>query len=216
MEKGIEKMLVNFDHTNRPKVIHSLMTHFDMRHEQAEGIWQDAWLVVLTRISEHPDTGLPDNLPGFMWGICRNKAMEYGRERANRYDTDSLDEAEIEGLPRLDREASEWAQENDRSHLCELRRLALLDRALATLPDKQRRLVRGYYYDGKSMRQLASELGFKDETVAKSTKLRAIRTMQEVVRNHNLLHVYGVRLCPALPTARELSLEGITYGKVPA
>ena len=179
-------MMGNFDRKYRPQVTNQLMKRYSISHEQAEGIWQDAWVVMFTKLRNGELQAIPSNMEGYLWRICDIKVHEYYRKKARSYDYDSIDEVDDYHWERLNNDVSDWATWTAEDQRIELHKCALLDFALSQLSDKQRRLVCGFYYDHKSMKELADELGFKDETVAKSTKLRAINIMKEVVRNHDL------------------------------
>lgn len=184
-------MLGAFDKTNRPLVINAMMNHHGLSQEEAEGIWQESWIVLCIKVERELNGELPENLKGFMYGVCRNKMHEALREKEKRYAHYSLSETDAESFSTLDEMVSDWAMEADTSQQNALQRGALLDMALNALPDKQRKLICGYYYEDKSMRQLAAELGFMNERVAITTKQRAINTMKEFVSNHKLFHVYS-------------------------
>lgn len=175
-------MLGRFDYEQRPQVINHLMHHYGVCHETAEGIWQEAWLVLWTKLSLGEMTELPDNLQAWMASTCRFKALEQLRKTEQDRRAVCLDDGQDEDHSPLAREIWSWGDFDESQQLTKLHRLELVDRALDSLPPRQKALVVGFYVEGKSMRQLATELGYKSETVAKSTKLRVMQQLTAVVR----------------------------------
>lgn len=180
MNKEMEKMMGLFDATNRPKMIKSLMSHYGFRYETAEGIWQDAWVVLLTKKSTAEVELTRMELERFMKLTCHNKAMEQLRIKIGENNSCSLDN-ELTNTPLYEKQLSAWADDLMAEQWLDLGRRELLDEAMAQLSPVKYRLVYGHYYEHKSMRELAVELSLKNEQVAKSTKYRAIEEMKEYV-----------------------------------
>lgn len=186
MNTGIEKILGLFDRTNRPQVIKSLMSAHNLTHDQAESVWQEAWLVFLDKYNNEPSQELLDNLKGFMWITCRNKAYEVNRQKAIDYNETPLDDDTNPTRESLYDYICQKAWDDDFEQRLKHRMRELSDIAFAQLPVKQQALIRGHYFEGKSMKELAQELDLGDENVAKSTKYRAINQMKKIVQSYDL------------------------------
>lgn len=173
---------------NRSQVINRIASVFGMPKSQAEDIWQESWLEFFKKVNNGELSAIPENIVGYLWGISKNKVNDFYRERKKNYDFVSLDAFEEEdehNSYHLELEISEVAESLDYEHRIELRKCEILDSLMAQVPEKHRALVQEFY-EGKNMKQLAIELGFKDETVAKSTKYRILNMLSENAKKHNL------------------------------
>ena len=60
--------------------------------------------------------------------------------------------------------------------------LDTLSATLDSLPEKSRNLIGLYYFRRLSMKEICVSLGYKNENVAKSTKLRCLGLLREAVQ----------------------------------
>ena len=70
-----------------------------------------------------------------------------------------------------------------------------IERAIKTLNPRQRALLEGYYYNHKTMRELAERLGYSNEDVAKSTKNRIMNSIRTTIKQQERAN--RSRLSPA-------------------
>ncbi len=75
------------------------------------------------------------------------------------------------------------------------RKMEAVEQAIQSLKPRQRALLEGYYFDNRSMRELAKQLGYSNEYVAKSTKKRIINTIRETIEQQERAN--QSRLSPA-------------------
>lgn len=178
MSNWSEKKWGEFDKKVRPLVINNLKAKFGLNGYEAQEVWQEANLVFFTKLNNGTLAAIPENPTGFLWKACINKVYELWREKVRQYMNREKD---------MDFMVQMMDSTYQRKLLLEYE---LAERGIDMLAERKAALVRGFYLEGKSMSQLAEELGFKDADVAKNTKKRVMEELKEIVKNHDLLHVY--------------------------
>ena len=168
----------------RSTVMNLLRHHFGIPEYDAEDILQDAWLLLLEKLATGALSEVPTKLQSYMTTVCTNKAHEYLRKVANQNAETSLDDESItaDRIDFIQKEIRSWADFIEESDRARDRKLALLEAELKKLTARQRALVEGYYFENKSMKELAQLLGYSSEDVAKSTKNRILNTIRATVR----------------------------------
>lgn len=126
----------------------------------AEDIFQDA-LVIFIEKASHPDFILSSSISTYIFGICKNLS----REKRRMYQKEKLKATEGKG--------GEDARTID-DFLEEERKYQALDKILIKTGKKCLELLKMFYYDKFSMKVIASRLGFKSETSAKTQKYKCL------------------------------------------
>lgn len=117
------------------------------------------------------------NLSGYLYTICMRKAI-----RANESRTREAERKQEYGrafLP-VGVPDPESGQEADRE-VWE-KALALLDEALSRIPERCRAILRRFYWDKMSMKDIAAAMGLKNDDVAKATKNKCMNKFKSVAR----------------------------------
>lgn len=184
MKREYLKMMEEFEEKNRSSMMNLLTHHFGIPRYDAEDILQDAWLVLLEKLASKTLAEMPNKLTAYMLSVCDKKAHEYLRKRSYENLETSLDDESLtpERIESLQREIQTWEDFIEESARERERRLDAIDRALKTLSPRQRALLEGYYFDKKSMRELAEQLGYSSEDVAKTVKNRIMKTVRATVK----------------------------------
>ena len=181
----------------RSKMLELLTKRYGIPEFDAKDILQDAWLVLLEKLMVGTLTEKPKNLLAYMTSICINKAHEYLRKRTYENLETSLDDESIlpERLDLIQKEIQSWIDFIEESEKAQQRKMEAIEQAIRTLNPRQRALLEGYYYDKRTMRELAQQLGYSSEDVAKSTKNRIIKTIRETIKQQERAN--QSRLSPA-------------------
>lgn len=181
----------------RSKMLELLTKRYGIPEFDAKDILQDAWLVLLEKLMVGTLTEKPKNLLAYMTSICINKAHEYLRKRTYENLETSLDDESIlpERLDLIQKEIQSWIDFIEESEKAQQRKMEAIEQAIRTLNPRQRALLEGYYYDKRTMRELAQQLGYSNEDVAKSTKNRIIKTIRETIKQQERAN--QSRLSPA-------------------
>lgn len=117
------------------------------------------------------------NLSGYLYTICMRKAI-----RANESRTREAERKQEYGrafLPGEDPDP-ESGQEADREAW--EKALALLDEALSRIPERCRAILRRFYWDKMSMKDIAAAMGLKNDDVAKATKNKCMNKFKSVAK----------------------------------
>jgi RNA polymerase sigma factor (sigma-70 family) len=124
----------------------------------AEDIFQDALVIFIEKVS-HPDFVLSSAISTYVFGICKNLTRE--KRRMHQKESSKIAENEP-GNKSID----EFLEEE--------RRYQALDKILIQTGKKCLELLKMFYYDRFSMKTIASRLGFKSETSAKTQKYKCL------------------------------------------
>ena len=184
MERTLMEIMNENEEKIRSTVMNLLRHHFGIPEYDAKDILQDAWLLLLEKLATGALSEVPTKLQSYMTTVCTNKAHEYLRKVATQNAETSLDDESItaDRIDFIQKEIRSWADFIEESDRAKDRKLALLEAELKKLTARQRALVEGYYFENKSMKELAQLLGYSSEDVAKSTKNRILNTIRATVR----------------------------------
>ncbi len=125
----------------------------------AEDIFQDAMVIFIEKVS-HPNFVLTSTISTYVFGICKNLSRE--KRRMHQKEVMKSSEEKDEETKTID------------DFLEEERRYLALDKVLIQTGEKCLELLKMFYYDRVSMKVIASRLGFKSETSAKTQKYKCL------------------------------------------
>lgn len=133
------------------------------------------------KLLEHEDV----NLSGYLYVICRNKALTAERKRISESLKQQKMQADQMGPEASERYAPdvilEYDPDTEQSAEDEL--LAFLEKVLASIPESCRKLFRRFYWDKMSMDDIASVLGLRNSDVAKTTKNRCMNKFKSIAKS---------------------------------
>ena len=177
-------MMNDFDKKNRSVVMNLLTQRFGIADFDAEDILQDAWVLLLDKLMVGELPGVPEKLLAYIMRVCSLKAHEYLRKRESLYECISLDDESLtaERHAAIERDVTDWMTYAEEYERAEQRKLALMNYEVSRLNTRQRALLQGYYYDHRSMKELAVMLGYSNEDVAKNTKKRIIASLRSGIQ----------------------------------
>lgn len=191
------KIMNDFDKKNRSAVMNFLTQRYSIPEADAEDILQDAWVVLLDKLAvgELPD--VPEKLLAYIKRVCSLKAHEYLRKRNSGQAMEtSLDDGSLttESRSSMEMEVQSWADFTDECERAEHRRYEAMCQALETLSPRQKALLLGYHLDHRSMKDLALQLGYSNEVVARNTKRRILAGLRSRIQQQE--RADGNRLSP--------------------
>ncbi len=148
--------------------------------EDIESIYTDASLELMQNIREGKfSTEGKTNAVGYLYVICFRRAIrETRRTAAERKKFSSIDDVGVsEGIfsPAADRTTAD--KENSLRFAADL-----LRRALESLPESCRMMLRMFFWDKLTMQQIAAALGLKNDNTAKTTKNRCMNKYIDIAR----------------------------------
>ncbi len=204
MKREQLKTLNDLNEKIRSAVMNLLTLHFGIPKFDAEDIMQDAWLLLMEKLSAGKLPELPEKLMAYMLNVCDKKAHEYLRKKKYEYSETSLDDESLtpESLECIQKEIQSWVDFIDEQARAKERKMKAIEREILKLNPRQRALLEGYYFENKSMRELAQQLGYKSEDVAKNTKKRIMEMIRATVKQQERAYQSGLSpaafLMPAL------------------
>lgn len=108
--------------------------------------------------------------------MCSNTYYDYGRDKyiTQRSEVTSLKGGENPIERHIDRSRFELACVLDREI-----KLDIMESLIAALPEKKRNLFVGFHLEGKSYKELAKQLGYKNDKAAKTTNNRTLNELKK-------------------------------------
>ena len=141
-----------------------------MRREDLEEIVSDVFLALW----QHADALQPERpLRPYLAAIARHRAVDYLRAAAPAL---PLEEAVCAAAQAGPEEAAERAETRD-----------ALSAAVRALPEPERTLCIGYYYEGRPLKEIAARLGLREST-AKTRLYRARQTLKKQLMKGGVDH----------------------------
>ncbi|QMU30514.1 RNA polymerase sigma factor [Adhaeribacter radiodurans] len=161
--RGDLKPLDKFYFTHRQQFVKWMENTFRLSSAEAIDIYQDAHGVLYKILVTDKLTENGSSLKTFVFGIGRNIALKKIIKRAK--EEKALNEIARNG-----------AQDNT-ADLTELQDIIMA--IYEKLPEPCKSILRMYYFDEFSMQEIADELGYKSEDVAKNQKCRCLKTIRD-------------------------------------
>ena len=146
-----------------------------------DDVYQEACMILMENIKAGKlDTGGETNLGGYLYVICKRIALRYAaRKRPLRIVEKSTEKDEVVlkdegeepagGSP----EAMEMEEEDA---------MRFLERVLDSLPPTCKSILKRFYWDKMSMKDIATLTGLKNEDTAKSTKKRCMDKFRSIAK----------------------------------
>ena len=197
MKREYLEIMKELEEKTRSKVMILLTQRFRIPEYDAKDILQDAWLLLLEKLTDGTLSEMPNKLLAYMLNVCDKKAHEYLRKRTYENLETSLDDDTFtaDRLDGIQKEIQSWVDFIEESEREKERKMEAIERAIKTLNPRQRALLEGYYYNHKTMKELAERLGYSNEDVAKSTKNRIMNSIRTTIKQQERAN--RSRLSPA-------------------
>ena len=181
------KILNEFDKSNRSAVMNLLMYRYSIPEFDADDILQDAWVLLLEKLTVGEMLDVPKKLSAYLAKVCTLKAHEYLRKRQNGVKNISFDDVSFtpEELTAYEMEAQSWEEFLEESRRAEHRKLDMMEKELQKLSDRETALLMGYYEtEGSkaSMKELARKLGYSCDRVAITLKSRIMKKLRNGIQ----------------------------------
>lgn len=177
------KIMNEFDRKNRSAVMNLLTHRYSIPECDADDILQDAWVLLLDKLTVGELHDVPEKLSAYFTKVCSYKAHEYLRKKQSSVRNFSFDDDSFapEELTAFEMEAQSWAEYLEECNWVEHRRLDMMEEELNKLSPKELTLLMGYYdTDGShaSMHELAQRLGYSSDRVAITLKSRIMKKLR--------------------------------------
>lgn len=171
-KKGMD-LMVEFFNSERENVLAILMKKYGntLRVEDLEDVVQEASVVLWKKVMEHEMR--KKDMKNFLIYVCRNMI---GHVLRGVVEVESYDGWEWEKM-------SEVEEEIRREEELQRRKCEMLEKLMDMwdgLKEGEKMVLRKFYWDGKSMVEIAREMNFRNEGVAKNLKCRALKMLKEM------------------------------------
>lgn len=166
---------------SRSQEVHELMA-MGLGLQDAEDVFQDA-SVALYDVMSRQRLALTGTWEAYLHGICRNmgyKKLEEIKRRAAMVDDDKLER--LLALTEDNEVPAAMLSERDEETLDYD---AILQQLLMRLSPRDHALIYGFYIEGKSLNQIATEQAMANVEVARTTKCRIMSRLREQA-HHNI------------------------------
>lgn len=148
-----------------PAVRQMILQNSGNRHD-AEDIYQEA-LIILCRKVKEKDFQLTSGLKTFLFAISRLQWMNELRKRKKKLLKDEM-------APSTEAEVNELS-----GYLREEEKFKKAETALMKLGDKCKKLLQLFYAQKKTFKEIADQLDFSNEKIAKNQKYRCMEKARE-------------------------------------
>ena len=146
-----------------------------------DDVYQEACIILMENIKAGKlDNESEMNLPGYLYVICKRVALRYAaKKRPFRIveKPTSMDEVVIkdEGEEQESKSVEFMEMEEEEA-------MRFLDRALDSIPPTCKSILKRFYWDKMSMKDIATLTGLKNEDTAKSTKKRCMYKFRSIAK----------------------------------
>lgn len=146
-----------------------------------DDVYQEACIILMENIKAGKlDTESEMNLSGYLYVICKRVALRYAaKKRPLRIVEKPTGKDEViikdEGEERETESAELMEMEEEEA-------MRFLDRVLDSIPPTCKSILKRFYWDNMSMKDIATLTGLKNEDTAKSTKKRCMDKFRSIAK----------------------------------
>jgi RNA polymerase sigma factor (sigma-70 family) len=146
-----------------------------------DDVYQEACIILMENIKAGKlDTESEMNLSGYLYVICKRVALRYAaKKRPLRIVEKPTGKDEViikdEGEEQ-ESESAEWLEMEEEEAM------RFLDRVLDSIPPTCKSILKRFYWDKMSMKDIATLTGLKNEDTAKSTKKRCMDKFRSIAK----------------------------------
>lgn len=142
---------------------------FGISEADAEDVYQESVTAYAQRETKNGGSELECQPSTFLYAIGRNQTLKLIRSRKVN---ESIDIETADGLFELPEVESIFNMEHARSVLRE---------GLAQLSERQREVLRLYYYEERTMQEIAAIMGYNNADVAKKMKYEGLKKLSTLI-----------------------------------
>lgn len=138
--------------------------------EEAEDIFQESLIILCNKVVK-PDFQLTAGLNTYIYGICKLLWLDELKKKNKNLKSEVIESVD-------ERSAAEISEDID-----EDRKRSIAQQAVMQLGQKCKELLELFYFKQRSMKEIAMQLGFATEKVAKNQKYRCIEKAKENLKS---------------------------------
>ncbi|MEM6358605.1 MAG: sigma-70 family RNA polymerase sigma factor [Bacteroidota bacterium] len=170
LKAGDESQINGLYHLYRNEFIHWCITNYSVDEEGAADLFQDTIIAFYFNVRNGILQELSSKLKTYIFAIGKNLALKKLRKEARMVANDDMVElnAAIQSI--------EIFEESDKKKA--------IAKLMTKIGEPCKSLLKLFYFDRFSMDAIATRLGYKNENVAKSQKLRCFNSLKKLALEH--------------------------------
>lgn len=142
---------------------------FNISSDEAKDIFQDSVIVLMQNINDGKMKNEAPQIKSYLYGIAKNKINDGFRKNKNI-------------MPLNDFDLKFLMQDNELEEKTEKEFLILhIEKSLIALGNPCNDLLIKYYFENKPFKLIAVEMNYSNEDSAKTSKLKCIKRLKEIV-----------------------------------
>ena len=146
-----------------------------------DDVYQEACIILMENIKAGKlDTGGEMNLSGYLYVICKRVALRYAAKKRPLRIVEKPSEKDEVILKDEGEESAGGSPEV--MEMEEEEAMRFLDRVLDSIPPTCKSILKRFYWDKMSMKDIATLTGLKNEDTAKSTKKRCMDKFRSIAK----------------------------------
>lgn len=153
----------------REEFILWMAKNFNTTDDLGRDLYQESFLSFIENVNSEKLISLTSTIKTYLFSIGKNKYFEYVRKQ----------ERERVGVPNLDSMTVEPIETNSSNDVDALKE------GLRALGDPCAKLLFLFYFKKKSLKEIATELGYKNVQTAKNQKYKCILRLREIMKKGN-------------------------------
>lgn len=151
---------------------------FNLSQEECEDIYQDSILIFRKNIVSEKLVELNSSIKTYLFAVARNIALKRIQTSA-RHISENLIGKEKEQNPHFAEPADEIIARDEQQQL--------ISNMINKLNEPNRSILKMYYYQNLSMKEIAEKLNYKNDKVVKAQKVRCMKTLKKMVQELSLM-----------------------------
>ncbi len=174
IQQEFPKALDRFYLSHRTEFFKWAEKNFGLDKEHTVDLYQDAIIILYENVRNGKFSYQHASLKTYLFAIGKNLIHSFLRQQQREQTNRSV----------LHREWTETGENNalPEEFSCYQHALDELPSAISQIPERGQRLISLFYFDKQSMKQITSTLGYRNEDVVKSTKLRYLKNLRHILQ----------------------------------
>ena len=153
-----------------------------VNHITFDDLFDEACITLMDHVKDGKvKEGENTNLAGYLFTICWRLALRH-HDRESKPKAEEEAESRVNGKTVAGEPVEEQVIDTEQAAEEEREAFAFLDRVLESIPEDCQKLLRRFYWDKMSMKDIAPALGLKNENVAKTKKNRCMDKFKEIAK----------------------------------
>lgn len=161
----------HFYASHRNEFLRWTFKHYHLLPNEAIDIYQDAIVILYENAVNNKLATLQCSVKTYFFGIAKNLISTYLKKKIRekeRYESLVTDHYELAATPEKNAEWMEYS-------------LEMMTEAIKKLSSRGQAIMHLFYFEKMSLREITQVLGYKSEDVAKTTKMRYMKILREIM-----------------------------------